>query len=98
MDDKQRRAEWVESKRKIMRQSATFAELKEAVKAAVLMLKKDKLSMPTVWKEPKDIGKKHAVVHMKDRENAAISGYTQEVKAQAIFDIANGNVDQIEEV
>lgn len=100
--DKQRAA-WIEAKRKIMRQEPTFITPKEAIAAAVKLLKREQFSFPSVWKEPKDIGKKYAVVHTKNRENALISGYTEAVGEQDIHDIATGNrrnqrFDEVEEV
>lgn len=89
---------WVKSKREIMRKAPTYGTTQEATKAAVETYKKDEYSRPTVWKEPKDIGNKYAVVMYEDRENAYISGYTEVVDRQTIFDKANGNhIDEIEE-
>lgn len=89
---------WIETKREKMRQAPTFETEGAATKAAVNELQQKKTMMPTVWKEPEDIGQKYAVVSMELRETAQISGYTETVDAQKIFDIANRGTDEIEEV
>ena len=88
---------WIAEKRKIMRNAPSFATVQEATDAAVKTAKTDKDSIPTVWKEPLDIGRKYAVVHFDDRENAYISGYTEVVDEQQVFDKAN-HIDEIKEV
>ena len=101
-DEKKHLLAWIKSKRNMMQKEPTFDTEESAVKAAVAMLKKDKLSLPSVWKEPSDIGTKYAVVHTDNREKAYISGYTEVVGEQEIFDKANGikrdHIDEIEEV
>ena len=97
-EEKRRLAEWVETKRKKMRKAPTFGDEKAATKSAVQGFKKKTALMPTVWKEPRDIGQKYAVVEMGLREDAQISGYTETVDFQKIVDLANRDVDEIEEV
>lgn len=97
-DEKKRLVAWIESKREKMRKAPAFDTEDKAVKGAVQTLKREEYSNPTVWKEPRDIGQKYAVVEMGLREDAQISGYTETVDFQRIFDIANRNVDEIEEV
>ena len=81
-----------------MRKAPTHESEAEAAKAAVQGLKQGKIMMPTVWKEPRDIGQKYAVVEMGLREDAQISGYTETVDFQKIVDITNRDIDEIEEV
>lgn len=98
-DEKRRLIAWIKTKREKMRQAPTFDDEGTATKAAVRDLKQERVLMPTVWQEPRDIGQKYAVVAMGLREDAQISGYTETVDFQRIFDIANGRgVDEIEEV
>lgn len=97
-EEKSRLAEWVETKRKKMRKASTFGDEKAATKSAVQGYKKKTVQMPTVWKEPRDIGQKYAVVEMGLREDAQISGYTETVDFQKIVDLANRDVDEIEEM
>lgn len=98
-DEKKRLISWIKTKREKMRKAPTFDDENAATKAAVQDLKQEKVLMPTVWKEPRDIGQKYAVVEMELREAALISGYTETVDFQRIFDIANNRgVDEIEEV
>lgn len=98
-DDRRRLIDWIKSKRKKMQKAPTFDDESTAVKAAVRDLKQERVMMPTVWKEPEDIGKRYAEVEMELREAAQISGYTETVDFQKIVDIANGRgVDDIEEV
>lgn len=96
-DQKRKLIDWIETKREKMREAPTFETEDAATKAAVQELKRGKVLMPTVWKEPRDIGQKYAVVPMELREDAQISGYTETVEYQEIFDKAN-RVDEIEEV
>lgn len=96
-DDLKRVKQQVEKKRKIMRGLPTHATVQEATDAAVKMAKTVEYSNPSVWKEPLDIGKKYAAVHIKDRENAGVSGYTEVVDMQQIADKAK-DIDEIEEV
>ena len=97
-EEKRRMIAWIETKRKKMREAPTFETEDAATKAAVNDLQQKKTMMPTVWKEPEDIGKRYAVVSMELREAAQISGYTETVDPQKIYDIANRGVDEIEEV
>lgn len=98
-DDKRRMIAWIKTKREKMRKAPTFENEDMAVKAAVRDFKQEKAMLPTVWKEPEDIGKRYAEVEMGLREDAQISGYTETVDFQKIFDIANGRgIDEIEEV
>ena len=95
---KQQLIKWIEEKREKMRKAPTYESEAEAAKAAVQGLKQGKIMMPTVWKEPRDIGQKYAVVEMGLREDAQISGYTETVDFQKIVDITNRDIDEIEEV
>lgn len=99
-DEKKHLLAWIKSKRNMMQKDPTFDTEESAVEAAVAMLKKDSLSLPSVWKEPDDIGAKYAVVRNENRENAYISGYTEVVGKQEVFDKANkrDHIDEIEEV
>ena len=87
--------------RKELSKAPTFDTTDAAIEAAVQLAKKEEYSFPSVWKEPQDIGKKHAVVHKDIRESAYNAGYTQEIDDQEIFDLAHGrsdeDVDEIEE-
>lgn len=97
--DKKRIEAWVAEKRKKLSKSPRFETTDEAIGAAVQMAKEEEYSFPSVWKEPRDVGKKHAVVHMQLREDAQNAGYSEEIGEQKIFDLANGrDVDEIEEV
>ncbi len=97
-EEKRRLAEWVETKREKMRKAPTFDDEKTATKSAVEGFKQETVLMPSVWKEPRDIGQKYAVVDMGLREDAQISGYTETVDFQKIVDLADRDVDEIEEV
>lgn len=97
-EEKKRLIAWIKTKREKMRKAPTFEREDQATKAAVQTLKREKLSNPSVWKEPEDIGRKYAVVVLPLREAAQISGYTETVNQQRIFDIANHRIDEIEEV
>ena len=89
---------WVRSKREIMKSAPAYPTEDEAKNGAVEMLKREELSLPSVWREPRDVGRDYAVVDSPKREAAQISGYTETVDQQSIFDIARGDVDEIEEV
>lgn len=93
---------FVEESRKLMKKAPTYPTTEVAIKEAVKMAKREEYSFPSVWKEPEDIGAKHAVVIGELREDAHNAGYTQEVDEQKIFDLANGikrdEADEIEEV
>lgn len=95
-------ANFVKERRKMLSQSPTFNTVEEATDEAVKMAKQEEYSFPSVWKEPQDIGTKHAVVKNDLREDAHNAGYTQVVDEQKIFDLANGikrdETDEIEEV
>lgn len=97
-EEKRRMIAWIKTKREKMRAAPTFETESAATKAAVNDLQQKKAMMPTVWKEPEDIGKRYAVVPMELREAAQISGYEETVDGQKIFDIAKRGVDEIEEV
>lgn len=97
-DEKKRLVAWIESKREKMKSAPAFDSEEKAIKGAVQTLKREKYSNPSVWKEPQDMGKKYAVVVLDLRETAQISGYTETVNEQRIFDIANHRIDEIEEV
>ena len=98
-EQKKRVVAFVKECRNAMHKAPAFDTTDEAVEAAVQMAKKEEYSFPSVWKEPQDIGKKHAVVHNILREKAQNAGYTEEIDEQKIFDLANGRgTDEIEEV
>lgn len=97
-DEKRRIIAWIKKKREKMRKAPTFESESAATNEAVKELKEERAMLPTVWKEPKDIGQKYAVVPMELREDAGISGYTETVDFQKVFNIANRGVDEIEEV
>lgn len=94
-NEKKRLIAWIESKRVKMKEAPAYASEQEATRAAVKTLNRDKYSLPSVWKEPQDIGNKYAVVVSPLRETAQISGYTETVDQQKIF---NYGSDEIEEV
>lgn len=101
-EQKKRVAAIVNKCRKELRKAPAFENTTEATKAAVQMAKEDQYSFPSVWKEPEDVGEKHAVVHTQLREKAQNAGYTEEVDEQKIFDMANGrgedNIEEVEDV
>lgn len=97
-EDKSRLEEWIKSKREIMKNAPAYPTEDEAKKGAVEMLKKDDESWPSVWREPRDVGRDYAVVDNPKRETAQISGYIETVDQDTIYDIAKGDVDEIEEV
>lgn len=96
-DEKRQLIEWIKTKREKMRKAPTFDEERAATTEAVMDLKRG-VMMPTVWKEPRDVGQKYAVVEMGLREDAQISGYTETVDFQRIVDLADRDIDEIEEV
>ena len=89
-EQKKRQEKFVKESRNAMSKVPAFATTEEAVAEAVKMAKGEKFSSPSVWKEPQDVGKKHAVVHADNREKALNAGYTEEVDEQKIFDLAHG--------
>jgi hypothetical protein len=96
---KKRTAAFVAERRKIMSKAPTYGTVEEATNEAVKLAKLDENSLPSVWKEPQDVGNNHAVVHTDYVEDAYNAGYTEEVNKQKIFDLANGRgTDEIEEV
>ena len=101
-DDIKRLEAFVADRRKRMKDAPTFNTTAAAMQAAVAMWKKDNSSIPSVWKEPKDIGTKYAVVHIQDREDAAVAGYTEVFDQQTVVDKSRGvrkaDIDEIEEV
>ena len=101
-EQKKRVVAFVKECRKALSKSPAFDTTEEAVDEAVKQAKKEEFSFPSVWKEPRDVGQKHTVVHTKLREKAQNAGYTEEVGEQKIFDLANGikrdETDEIEEV
>ena len=97
-DEKQRLIAAIEKCRVKMRKAPTFEEESTATKEAVQGFKQDKILMPSVWKEPRDIGQKYALVEMGLREDAANGGYTETVDFQRIVDLADRDIDEIEEV
>lgn len=98
-DRKKRVAAFVKERRALLSKAPVFDTTEEAVKEAVHMLKQEENSLPSVWKEPEDIGEKHAVVHTDFVEDAYNAGYAEEVDRQKIFDLAKGRgADEIEEV
>ena len=94
-NEKKRLITWIESKREKMKEAPAYASEQVATREAVKTLNRDKYSLPSVWKEPQDIGNKYAVVVSPLRETAQISGYTETVDQQKIF---NYGSDEIEEV
>lgn len=96
-EDKDRLVPWIEKKREKMQKAPTFETEDKAISAAIQRRSEGKL-LPTVWKEPEDIGSKYAVVETELREDAQISGYTETVDHQKIYDIAYRGTDEIEEV
>ena len=97
-DEKNRLIEWIQTQREKMKKAPTFENENEAIKAAAQDLKQEKVMMPSVWKEPRDIGQKYAVVPMELQEAAQISSYTETSDFQKIYDVANRQIDEIEEV
>ena len=97
-EEKSRLEEWIKSKREIMKNAPAYPTENEAKNRAVEMYKREKPSLPSVWREPRDVGRDYAVVDVPKREAAQISGYTETVDQQRIYNIAKGDVDVIEEV
>ena len=98
-EHKKRVVAFVKECRNVLSKAPAFDTTDEAVEAAVQMAKKEEYSLPSVWKEPQDVGTQHTVVHTALREKAQNAGYTEEVDEQQIFDLANGRgTDEIEEV
>lgn len=98
-EQKKRVIAFVKECRQVMSKAPAFDTTEEAAEEAVKMAKKEEYSFPSVWKEPQDIGNKHAVVHTEIREEAQNAGYTEEIDEQKIFDLAKGRgTDEIEEV
>lgn len=91
--------EWVRSKREKVQREPTFDSVQAATNKAVSMRKQEPLSHPSVWKEPRDMGKRYTVVRIEHRENAYIAGYKEVISEQDVHDMANGKnrVDDIEE-
>lgn len=90
---------FVKECRKELSKAPVFDTTDAAIEAAVQMAKKEEYSFPSVWKEPQDIGKRHAVVHKDIRESAHNAGYTQEIDDQEIFDLAHDRKDEdVEEI
>lgn len=94
--------EWIKSKRNKLKNEPAFETPQEAIEAAKKLAQREEYSFPSVWREPKDVGKRYTVIHTRNRENAYVSGYTEVVDEQKIFDIANGrqsdSIDEIEEI
>lgn len=86
--------EWVRSKREKLRKEPAFDSVQEAVKKAVDMDKKEPLNLPSVWKEPRDVGKRYAVIRNERLEDAYIAGYKEVVGAQEIRDINLGRSEK----
>ena len=97
-EEKRSLEEWIRSKREIMKSAPAYPTEDEAKNGAVEMLKREEQSLPSVWREPRDVGRDYAVVDVPKREAAQISGYTETVDQMSILDIAKGDVDEIEEV
>lgn len=97
-EDKSRLEEWIKSNREIMKSAPAYPTEDKAKNRAVEMLKREEMSLPSVWREPRDVGRDYAVVDTPEREAAQISGYTETVDQQSIYNIARGDVDEIEEV
>ena len=97
-EDKRELESFIEEKRRIMRKAPAYPTEDQATDGAVKMLKADKQSLPSVWREPRDVGRDYAVVELSKREAAQVSGYTERVTQKKIFEIAKGDVDEIEEV
>ena len=81
----------LKTKREIIKGEPAFNSINEAINNAVNTLIQQKDHFPSVWREPKDIGKRYVVVSFKNRENAYVAGYKEVVDDQKIYDIANGN-------
>lgn len=97
-EDKRELESLIEDKRRIMKEAPAYPTEDQATDGAVKMLKANEQSNPSVWREPRDVGRDFAVVELSKREAAQISGYTERVTQKKIFEIAKGDVDEIEEV
>lgn len=95
---KTRLEKFVAAAREVVSKEPTFPTKPAAVSEAVKQAKANKLNLPSVWKEPADIGKKFAVVKHENREEAYNGGYTEVADTQEIVDRALGRIDDIEEV
>lgn len=98
-EGRKRFEEWVRSKREKVQREPTFDSVQAAANKAVSMKKQEPLSIPSVWKEPRDMGKRYTVVRIEHRENAYVAGYKEVISEQEIHDMANGKNrnDNIEE-
>lgn len=81
---------YVKACRKALNDSPSFDTIDAAVEAAIKMENAEKYSIPSVWKQPQDMGTKYTVVHVSLREKAQNAGYIEEVDEQAIADLVNG--------
>ncbi len=96
--------EAVKESREVLRAAPTFSTADEAVRVAVAIYKEAEdrgdVALPSVWKEPSDIGSKYAVVDHELREDAYDAGYTEVADDQKIVDIVLGrdsfNLDEVE--
>ena len=84
--------------RKAMSKVPAFETVQEATDRAVEMVRAEKYSFPSVWKEPQDVGKKHAVVRGELREKAYNAGYTEEINERRIGQLALGIKDEPDEI
>jgi len=93
-EDRKEFEEWVRAKRATLNRSPAFHGITEAARKAVEMYRKDEESIPSVWKEPKDMGQRFTVVHHDLRENAYIAGYKEVLDSQKIYDLKKGRTDE----
>lgn len=84
--------------RKALSKAPAFDTTQAAIDRAVEMVKSEEYSFPSVWKEPQDVGKKHAVVRGDLREKAYNAGYTEEITERRIGRLALGLQDDDEEI
>lgn len=87
-EERKKFEEWVRSKREKVKRELTFDSIQAAMDKAVSMKKQDPLSHPSVWKEPRDMGKGYTVVRSEHRENAYVAGYKEVITEQDIHDMA----------
>lgn len=101
-DDIARLEKMVLKKRDMLRDLPAYDTPKEAINEAIRIYKKEKDSLPTVWKQAEDMGVKYVVVDFKNRENALMAGYSEKTGEKEIHDLATGNlnrgVQEIEEL
>lgn len=101
-ESKKRFEEGLKEKRAKMAKLSKFNNLPDATKEAVKIYQEEDYECPSVWQEPRDVGREYVAVRIEDRENAYFSGYKEIVNETRIARIAQGrpyeDVEEIEEI